>query len=127
VLAAVVALIDVGENPRVYSARTACKNQCRYREQRRRVIEDVMGHKTGSRHAKIFPQAKNIYATSEWIIHNWAVPIYHVLEKVARRAQELTWEIYRGVLIEKPEQGIDYFTVHAGVLLRYRGRGCGCV
>ena len=64
---------------------------------------------------------KNIHATREWIIRNspvpiGTVPIYQALEKVGGRAEELTWEIYRDTLIEQAEQGVDYFTVHAGVL-----------
>jgi phosphomethylpyrimidine synthase len=67
---------------------------------------------------------KNIHATREWIIRNspvpiGTVPIYQALERVGGRAEELTWEIYRDTLIEQAEQGVDYFTVHAGVLLRY--------
>jgi phosphomethylpyrimidine synthase len=67
---------------------------------------------------------KNIHATREWIIRNspvpiGTVPIYQALEKVSGRAEELTWDIYRDTLIEQAEQGVDYFTVHAGVLLRY--------
>ncbi len=67
---------------------------------------------------------KNIHATREWIIRNspvpiGTVPIYQALEKVGGRAEELTWEIYRDTLIEQAEQGVDYFTVHAGVLLKY--------
>jgi phosphomethylpyrimidine synthase len=67
---------------------------------------------------------KNIHATREWIIRNspvpiGTVPIYQALEKVGGRAEELTWEVYRDTLIEQAEQGVDYFTVHAGVLLRY--------
>jgi phosphomethylpyrimidine synthase len=67
---------------------------------------------------------KNIHATREWIIRNspvpiGTVPIYQALEKVGGRAEELTWEIYRDTLLEQAEQGVDYFTVHAGVLLRY--------
>ncbi|HEX7337470.1 MAG TPA: phosphomethylpyrimidine synthase ThiC, partial [Gemmatimonadales bacterium] len=67
---------------------------------------------------------KNIHETREWIIRNSAVPIgtvpiYQALEKVGGVAEELTWEIYRDTLIEQAEQGVDYFTVHAGVLLRY--------
>jgi phosphomethylpyrimidine synthase len=67
---------------------------------------------------------KNIHATREWIIRNspvpiGTVPIYQALEKVGGRAEELTWGIYRDTLIEQAEQGVDYFTVHAGVLLRY--------
>src|SRR3954469_24879048 len=67
---------------------------------------------------------KNIHATREWIIRNspvpiGTVPIYQALEKVGGRAEELTWEIYCDTLIEQAEQGVDYFTVHAGVLLRF--------
>lgn len=67
---------------------------------------------------------KNIHATREWIIRNspvpiGTVPIYQALEKVGGRAEELTWDIYRDTLIEQAEQGVDYFTVHAGVLLRF--------
>jgi phosphomethylpyrimidine synthase len=67
---------------------------------------------------------KNIHATREWIIRNspvpiGTVPIYQALEKVGGRAEELTLEAYRDTLIEQAEQGVDYFTVHAGVLLRY--------
>jgi phosphomethylpyrimidine synthase len=67
---------------------------------------------------------KNIHETREWIIRNspvpiGTVPIYQALEKTGGKAEELTWEIYRDTLIEQCEQGVDYFTVHAGVLLRY--------
>ncbi|HEX8671345.1 MAG TPA: phosphomethylpyrimidine synthase ThiC [Longimicrobium sp.] len=67
---------------------------------------------------------KNIHATREWILRNspvpiGTVPIYQALEKVGGVPEELTWEIYRDTLIEQAEQGVDYFTVHAGVLLRY--------
>ncbi|MBA3346066.1 MAG: phosphomethylpyrimidine synthase ThiC [Gemmatimonadales bacterium] len=67
---------------------------------------------------------KNIHETREWIIRNSAVPIgtvpiYQALEKVGGAAEDLTWEVYRDTLIEQAEQGVDYFTVHAGVLLRY--------
>ncbi len=67
---------------------------------------------------------KHIHETREWIIRNspvpiGTVPIYQALEKVGGKAEELTWEIYRDTLIEQAEQGVDYFTVHAGVLLRY--------
>jgi phosphomethylpyrimidine synthase len=67
---------------------------------------------------------KNIHETREWIIRNspvpiGTVPIYQVLEKVGGVAEDLSWEIYRDTLIEQAEQGVDYFTVHAGVLLRY--------
>ena len=66
----------------------------------------------------------DIHETREWIIRNapvpvGTVPIYQALEKVEGRPEELTWEIYRDTLIEQAEQGVDYFTVHAGVLLRY--------
>ena len=67
---------------------------------------------------------KNIHETREWILRNspvpiGTVPIYQALEKVGGRPEDLTWEIYRDTLIEQAEQGVDYFTVHAGVLLRY--------
>jgi phosphomethylpyrimidine synthase len=67
---------------------------------------------------------KNIHETREWIIRNSAVPIgtvpiYQALEKVGGRPEDLTWAVYRDTLIEQCEQGVDYFTVHAGVLLRY--------
>ncbi len=67
---------------------------------------------------------KNIHETREWIIRNSAVPIgtvpiYQALEKVNGVAEDLTWEIFRDTLIEQAEQGVDYFTIHAGVLLRY--------
>ena len=67
---------------------------------------------------------KNIHATREWILRNspvpiGTVPIYQALEKVAGKAEELTWEIFRDTLIEQAEQGVDYFTIHAGVLLRF--------
>ena len=67
---------------------------------------------------------KNIHETREWIIRNapvpiGTVPIYQALEKVNGRAEDLTWEIFRDTLIEQAEQGVDYFTIHAGVLLRY--------
>ena len=67
---------------------------------------------------------RNIHATREWILRNspvpiGTVPIYQALEKVSGVPEELTWEIYRDTLIEQAEQGVDYFTIHAGVLLRY--------
>jgi phosphomethylpyrimidine synthase len=67
---------------------------------------------------------RNIHETREWIIRNspvpiGTVPIYQALEKVEGKAEELTWDIYRDTLIEQAEQGVDYFTIHAGVLLRY--------
>ena len=76
--------------------------------------DNVMDLSTGS----------NIHETREWILRNspvpiGTVPIYQALEKVDGKAEELTWEIYRDTLIEQAEQGVDYFTIHAGVLLRY--------
>ena len=67
---------------------------------------------------------KHIHETREWIIRNspvpiGTVPIYQALEKVDGRAEDLTWEIFRDTLVEQAEQGVDYFTIHAGVLLRY--------
>ncbi|MFM7021532.1 MAG: phosphomethylpyrimidine synthase ThiC [Flavobacteriales bacterium] len=67
---------------------------------------------------------KNIHETREWIIRNspvpiGTVPIYQALEKVNGKAEDLTWEIFRDTLIEQAEQGVDYFTIHAGVLLHY--------
>ncbi|MGG7661654.1 phosphomethylpyrimidine synthase ThiC [Dyadobacter sp. BHUBP1] len=67
---------------------------------------------------------KNIHETREWIIRNTpvpigTVPIYQALEKVNGKAEDLTWELFRDTLIEQAEQGVDYFTIHAGVLLRY--------
>jgi len=67
---------------------------------------------------------KNIHETREWIIRNspvpiGTVPIYQALEKVNGKAEDLTWEIFRDTLIEQAEQGVDYFTIHAGVLLRH--------
>ena len=67
---------------------------------------------------------KNIHSTREWILRNspvpiGTVPIYQALEKVDGKAEDLTWEIYRDTLIEQAEQGVDYFTIHAGVLLRF--------
>ena len=67
---------------------------------------------------------RNIHETREWILRNspvpiGTVPIYQALEKVEGKAEELTWELYRDTLIEQAEQGVDYFTIHAGVLLRY--------
>ena len=67
---------------------------------------------------------KDIHTTREWVIRNspvpvGTVPIYQALEKVNGIAEDLTWEVYRDTLIEQAEQGVDYFTIHAGVLLRY--------
>jgi len=71
---------------------------------------------------------KNIHETREWIVRNspvpiGTVPIYQALEKVDGKAENLTWELFRDTLIEQAEQGVDYFTIHAGVLLRARPRG----
>ena len=67
---------------------------------------------------------KNIHETREWILRNspvpiGTVPIYQALEKVNGKAEDLSWEIFRDTIIEQAEQGVDYFTIHAGVLLRY--------
>ena len=67
---------------------------------------------------------KNIHETREWIVRNspvpiGTVPIYQALEKTGGVAEDLTWELFRDTLIEQAEQGVDYFTIHAGVLLRY--------
>ena len=67
---------------------------------------------------------KNIHETREWILRNspvpiGTVPIYQALEKVGGKAEDLTWELYRDTLVEQAEQGVDYFTIHAGVLLRF--------
>jgi phosphomethylpyrimidine synthase len=67
---------------------------------------------------------KNIHETREWILRNspvpiGTVPIYQALEKVGGKAEELSWELFADTLIEQAEQGVDYFTIHAGVLLRY--------
>jgi phosphomethylpyrimidine synthase len=67
---------------------------------------------------------KNIHRTREWILRNspvpiGTVPIYQALEKVGGKAEDLTWEMFRDTLIEQAEQGVDYFTIHAGVLLRF--------
>jgi phosphomethylpyrimidine synthase len=79
---------------------------------------------------------RQIHETREWIVRNspvpiGTVPIYQALEKVGGKAEDLTWEVYRDTLIEQAEQGVDYFTVHAGVRLRYipltARRACGIV
>ncbi len=67
---------------------------------------------------------KNIHETREWVIRNspvpvGTVPIYQALEKVGGKAEDLSWEVFKDTLIEQAEQGVDYFTIHAGVLLRY--------
>jgi phosphomethylpyrimidine synthase len=80
--------------------------------------------KCGSDTAMDLSTGKNIHATREWILRNspvpiGTVPIYQALEKVGGKAEELTWEIFRDTLIEQAEQGVDYFTIHAGVRLPY--------
>jgi phosphomethylpyrimidine synthase len=80
--------------------------------------------KCGSDTVMDLSTGKNIHATREWIIRNspvpiGTVPIYQALEKVGGQAEELTWEIFRDTLIEQAEQGVDYFTIHAGVRLPY--------
>ena len=79
---------------------------------------------------------KNIHETREWMLRNspvpiGTVPIYQALEKVGGKAEELTWEVYRDTLVEQAEQGVDYFTIHAGVRLPYipltANRSCGIV
>src|SRR6266404_2312510 len=80
--------------------------------------------KCGSDTVMDLSTGKNIHATREWIIRNspvpiGTVPIYQALEKVGGKAEELTWEIFRDTLVEQAEQGVDYFTIHAGVRLSY--------
>src|SRR5258707_6068986 len=80
--------------------------------------------KCGSDTVMDLSTGKNIHATREWIIRNspvpiGTVPIYQALEKVEGRAEELTWEMFRDTLIEQAEQGVDYFTIHAGVRLPF--------
>ncbi len=80
--------------------------------------------KCGSDTVMDLSTGKNIHATREWIISNspvpiGTVPIYQALEKVGGKAEELTWEIFRDTLVEQAEQGVDYFTIHAGVRLPY--------
>ena len=84
----------------------------------------VWGIRWGADTVMDLSTGKNIHATREWILRNspvpiGTVPIYQALEKVGGRPEELTWEIYRDTLVEQAEQGVDYFTIHAGVLLRY--------
>jgi phosphomethylpyrimidine synthase len=88
------------------------------------VGEDDVGDRWGGDTVMDLSTGKNIHETREWIVRNspvpiGTVPIYQALEKVDGKAEELTWEIYRDTLIEQAEQGVDYFTIHAGVLLRY--------
>ncbi|MBI3828420.1 MAG: phosphomethylpyrimidine synthase ThiC [Planctomycetes bacterium] len=100
------------------------------------VEKMVWGIRWGADTVMDLSTGKNIHETREWIIRNspvpiGTVPIYQALEKVGGKAEELTWEIYRDTLIEQAEQGVDYFTVHAGVRLPFvpltAGRMCGIV
>jgi len=82
------------------------------------------GTKWGADTVMDLSTGKHIHATREWILRNspvpiGTVPIYQALEKVGGKAEDLTWELYRDTLLEQCEQGVDYFTIHAGVLLRY--------
>ena len=88
------------------------------------VAKLTWGIRWGSDTVMDLSTGKHIHETHEWIIRNspvpiGTVPIYQALEKVDGRAEALTWEIFRDTLIEQAEQGVDYFTIHAGVLLRY--------
>ncbi|HED40247.1 MAG TPA: phosphomethylpyrimidine synthase ThiC [Chromatiales bacterium] len=88
------------------------------------VDKMVWGIRWGSDTIMDLSTGKNIHETREWIVRNspvpiGTVPIYQALEKVNGKAEELTWEIFRDTLIEQAEQGVDYFTIHAGVLLRH--------
>ncbi|MFN3579926.1 MAG: phosphomethylpyrimidine synthase ThiC [Pseudomonas sp.] len=88
------------------------------------VEKMTWGIRWGSDTVMDLSTGKNIHETREWIIRNspvpiGTVPIYQALEKVDGVAEDLTWEIFRDTLIEQAEQGVDYFTIHAGVLLRY--------
>ncbi|HEY3324785.1 MAG TPA: phosphomethylpyrimidine synthase ThiC [Planctomycetota bacterium] len=100
------------------------------------VEKMVWGIRWGADTVMDLSTGKNIHETREWLIRNapvpiGTVPIYQALEKVDGKAEELTWEIYRDTLIEQAEQGVDYFTVHAGLLLRHvpltARRRCGIV
>lgn len=88
------------------------------------VEKMVWGIRWGADTIMDLSTGKNIHETREWILRNspvpiGTVPIYQALEKVNGKAEDLTWEIFRDTLIEQAEQGVDYFTIHAGVLLRY--------
>jgi len=100
------------------------------------VEKMVWGIRWGADTVMDLSTGKNIHETREWIVRNspvpiGTVPIYQALEKVGGKAEELTWEIYRDTLVEQAEQGVDYFTVHAGVRLAYvpltARRVCGIV
>ncbi|MEW5009817.1 MAG: phosphomethylpyrimidine synthase ThiC [Cycloclasticus sp.] len=88
------------------------------------VDKMVWGIRWGADTIMDLSTGKNIHETREWILRNspvpiGTVPIYQALEKVNGKAENLTWEIFRDTLIEQAEQGVDYFTIHAGVLLKY--------
>ncbi len=88
------------------------------------VEKMVWGTRWGADNVMDLSTGKNIHETREWIIRNspvpiGTVPIYQALEKVNGKAENLTWEIFRDTLIEQAEQGVDYFTIHAGVRLAY--------
>ena len=88
------------------------------------VEKMVWGIRWGADTIMDLSTGQNIHETREWILRNapvpvGTVPIYQALEKVNGKAEDLTWEIFRDTLIEQAEQGVDYFTIHAGVLLRY--------
>ncbi|WP_290652069.1 phosphomethylpyrimidine synthase ThiC [Aquisalimonas sp.] len=88
------------------------------------VEKMVRGIRWGGDTVMDLSTGKHIHETREWILRNspvpiGTVPIYQALEKVDGKAQELTWELFRDTLIEQAEQGVDYFTIHAGVRLRY--------
>ena len=88
------------------------------------VEKMVWGIRWGSDTIMDLSTGKNIHETREWILRNspvpiGTVPIYQALEKVDGKAEDLTWEIVKDTLIEQAEQGVDYFTIHAGLLLRH--------
>lgn len=88
------------------------------------VAKMTWGTRWGSDTVMDLSTGKNIHETREWILRNapvpiGTVPIYQALEKVNGVAEDLNWEVFRDTLIEQAEQGVDYFTIHAGVLLRY--------
>ena len=88
------------------------------------VEKMVWSSRCGADNVMDLSTGKNIHTTREWILRNspvpiGTVPIYQALEKVDGKIEDLTWEIYRDTLLEQAEQGVDYFTIHAGVLLRY--------
>ena len=88
------------------------------------VEKMVWSSRCGADNVMDLSTGKNIHTTREWILRNspvpiGTVPIYQALEKVDGKIEDLTWQIYRDTLIEQCEQGVDYFTIHAGVLLRY--------